>query len=104
NFWHNGGIDGYLSNYYNLPDKKIIIIVLSNTMASKPEQLSKVLAAALLDKLPDIRKETKLSVDVLNQYIGVYELVPNFSITITVEGEKLMAQATEQGKYQIYPQ
>jgi len=107
NIWHNGSIDGYMSNYYNLPDRKIIIIVLSNYMQSRLKQLCDILAAALIDKpykLPDARKEIAIPVDSLQQYAGTYELVPGFSITITVGAGKLMAQATGQDNFPLFPE
>ncbi len=43
-------------------------------------------------------KEIKVDNAVLESYVGDYELSPNFILTITKEGEKLMGQATGQGK------
>jgi CubicO group peptidase (beta-lactamase class C family) len=39
----------------------------------------------------------------LDTYLGVYEIQPGFNITITREGKQLFAQATGQGKFEIYP-
>jgi serine-type D-Ala-D-Ala carboxypeptidase/endopeptidase len=35
--------------------------------------------------------------------VGTYQLAPNFSITITREGEHLFEQATNQPKFEIFP-
>jgi len=40
----------------------------------------------------------------LERYLGVYEIKPGFDITITIEDEKLMSQATGQQKFQIFPE
>jgi hypothetical protein len=37
-------------------------------------------------------------------YTGVYELAPGFTITVRLEGEKLMAQATGQPAFEIFPE
>ena len=50
------------------------------------------------------RKEIALSSTILAQYVGTYELKPGFDLAITLEGDKLMSQATGQGKAQIFPE
>lgn len=54
-----------------------------------------------LPKEPEIRDTSPA---ILSAYAGNYELAPNFIITITVEDGKVMAQATGQQKFQIFPQ
>ncbi|MFH0759467.1 MAG: serine hydrolase [Bacteroidota bacterium] len=48
--------------------------------------------------------EIKLDQKIMERYSGVYEINPGFDITITLEGEKLMSQATGQQKFQIFPE
>ncbi|MBI1766778.1 MAG: DUF3471 domain-containing protein [Bacteroidetes bacterium] len=48
--------------------------------------------------------ETQVSEDVMKQYVGVYEVTPNFALAITLEAGHLMAQATGQGKNEIFPE
>jgi len=48
-------------------------------------------------------KEVVVPVETLNKYIGEYELMPNFIITVRIENDKLMAQATGQSEHQIFP-
>ena len=47
-----------------------------------------------------------ISVDAASyaQYAGEYELAPGFTLTITHEGAQLMAQATGQPKFEIFPE
>ena len=49
-------------------------------------------------------EETSYMVDekILASYVGTYELVPGFSIEITKDGNRLFAQATGQGKNEIF--
>lgn len=49
---------------------------------------------------------TEIAVDpaILDQYVGQYALAPNFSVSITREGNQLMQQATGQGRCEIYPE
>jgi|WetSurMetagenome_2_1015567.scaffolds.fasta_scaffold63098_3 hypothetical protein len=48
------------------------------------------------------KKEITVAPQVLQQYVGVYELAPTFKISVTVEGSQLMAQATGQPKLPLY--
>jgi CubicO group peptidase (beta-lactamase class C family) len=47
--------------------------------------------------------EISLDPEVLNRYVGVYELQPGFTVTVTLEGDQLMARATGQSKFPIFP-
>lgn len=48
-------------------------------------------------------EEISLPVSILERYVGVYELQPGFTITITLDGEQLMARATGQPRFPIFP-
>ena len=50
------------------------------------------------------KKVTLVDLSILESYVGVYSLAPNFDITITLEQDKLMSQATGQEKFQVYPE
>ncbi len=52
--------------------------------------------------MPKPRSEMKLSNEILKQYIGTYQLAPNFNVEVTVEGNQIFAQATGQGKFEIF--
>ncbi|WP_107038014.1 serine hydrolase [Brumimicrobium mesophilum] len=51
----------------------------------------------------EFEKEVKIASATLKSYVGNYELVPGFILTITKEGNQLIAQATGQGANPIYP-
>jgi CubicO group peptidase (beta-lactamase class C family) len=53
-------------------------------------------------KIPEEEKGIEVSEKVLKQYVGEYELKPNFTIVISLEDGQLKAQATGQGKHEIY--
>ncbi|HEV2863431.1 MAG TPA: serine hydrolase [Pyrinomonadaceae bacterium] len=54
--------------------------------------------------LPAERVAIKLAPEVLERYVGVYELAPTFSIAVTRRGEQLFAQATGQSELEISPE
>ena len=51
---------------------------------------------------PSARTEFKVDKAILATYAGEYELAPGFIVTITLEGDKLMGQATGQEKNEIF--
>lgn len=55
------------------------------------------------DEKPAAEKEgIALDPTVIKEYVGTYELNPNFSIVITTEGNQLFAEATGQSKIEIF--
>lgn len=54
------------------------------------------------EKMPEPKKEVQLSEETLKKYIGTYELAPNFFIEITVEGNQIFGQATNQSKVEMF--
>jgi len=48
-------------------------------------------------------KTAKVDAAVYDNYVGDYEIAPNFILTVTKEGEKLFGQATGQGKIEFEP-
>jgi uncharacterized protein YneR len=54
--------------------------------------------------LPSERKAIAAPKEVLARYVGTYQLTPAFSIAVTLEGDQLMAQATNQPKFPLFPE
>ena len=52
--------------------------------------------------IPSAKTEITVMEAVLSQYTGEYHVTPAFSLTITKEGPRLFAQATGQGKNEIF--
>jgi CubicO group peptidase (beta-lactamase class C family) len=48
------------------------------------------------------RKETTVPVSTLSKYTGTYQMQPNVDLTVTLEGDHLMAQLSSQPKFQIF--
>lgn len=53
---------------------------------------------------PKERTEIHVDPKILDSYVGTYQLTPNFSITISREGDRLFEQATNQPKFEIFPE
>jgi len=57
---------------------------------------------AKLRKIEEPKKEISVSVEVLEKYVGEYELTDAFSIVTTREENSLFLQATNQPRLQLY--
>jgi CubicO group peptidase (beta-lactamase class C family) len=102
---HNGGIDGFSTALLRIPDDGALIVVLSNFEDGQVGPLSSGLtqiANGGSPELPKDRTEIQLDTATLDEYVGNYQIAPNFILTITREGNQLITQATGQGKLPVY--
>jgi hypothetical protein len=53
---------------------------------------------------PKEHKEIVVDSKILDRYVGGYQLMPDFIVTVTREGDHLFAQATGQQKVEIFPE
>jgi CubicO group peptidase (beta-lactamase class C family) len=104
---HNGGIEGFNTALFYYPDDKVTVVVLSNMNGPTADELTPKLGAMALGLpvlLPSERKEIVVPPSVLQQYVGVYDVAPTVTLTITLDGDHLMAQLSGQPALQIYPE
>jgi D-alanyl-D-alanine carboxypeptidase len=102
---HNGGINGFSTDLKRFPDDKVTVIALCNIDGGKPGVIARDLALLLFgEKIPEPEKHKEISLDrkLLEPLTGHYELTPQFAIDITLEGNQLNAQATNQPKFPIF--
>lgn len=66
------------------------------------ERSGKAIHGKKSDKAIPTRVEVAVSPEVLKNYVGTYELMPNFNLMITLEDGKLMSQATGQPKFALF--
>ncbi|KZS38276.1 serine hydrolase [Aquimarina aggregata] len=52
--------------------------------------------------IPLEKKIIKVPINILKQYVGIYEIKPGFDITIKLENDKLISQATGQESFEIH--
>lgn len=101
---HGGGINGFRTILMHFPEKDLFIVALSNT-ETYSERIGQDLAAIALGKpydLPKSRTALQLPQRILDQYVGEYELAPNFILTFTVENGQFFTQATGQPKVEAF--
>jgi len=105
--WHNGGTGGYRSFVGYDRNAGLGVVVLSNT--STPVGVDDI-GMHLLDPTaplfapPPPRTAVTADPALFDGYVGRYQLSPNFILTITREDARLFAQATGQGRFELYPE
>lgn len=101
--WHNGGTGGYRSFAGFDEATGQGVVVLTNTAQSVDDIGFHLLDTSVpLTPLPKVHVEITLSPALLERYVGLYELAPNFVLTITRDGAQLFAQATGQPRLEIF--
>ena len=103
--WHNGGTGGYRT-FIGFDDARHAgVVVLSNSNTSVDDiGLHFVDPRMPLTPAPTkvVRTEIALAPQILDRYVGDYELAPNFHIVVTREGNALFGQPTDQPKVQMF--
>ena len=104
-FSHGGGNEGFKCSLtvYNNGDGAVIM-----TNSDTGFLLANDILRSIADEYgwPDfghvVRKKITVSQDILKQYVGTYQLAPNFKLMFTLEDGQLMTQATGQNKFPVY--
>ncbi|MNE46647.1 hypothetical protein D3C80_1409960 [compost metagenome] len=81
------------------PDKRMTVIVLGNLNGAAPDKIGgdlMTLARGGTVTLHGEHQAVVLSPEMLRTYEGVFELAPDFALTLSVVDGRLMAQATGQ--------
>jgi CubicO group peptidase (beta-lactamase class C family) len=105
---HGGGISGFNTFLSYYPDEKLTVVVLGNVNGNAPQQIAGKLTALAHGEaivLPSERKAVKVSLKVLEQYVGLYDLgqmAPNYKMMITLEDGQLIAQASGGSKTELF--
>jgi CubicO group peptidase (beta-lactamase class C family) len=105
-YGHTGGIDGFNAVFSYFPEDKVAYALTSNGTNFINNKISIALLSAVFGRPFDIPvfKIFELSIQELDLYVGTYS-TPNFPLIITIsrEGNSLMAQATGQPAFPLSP-
>lgn len=101
-FGHNGGIDGFSSNFGYFPGDRVAIAFTSNGSAYDNNKISIALLSSVFNKPFDIPSFLSLTPEDLDQYLGVYaaKIFP-LKITISRSDNTLIGQATGQPSFKL---
>ena len=103
---HNGGINGFSTVILRFPVERATVIVLSNYEPAPTGNIARDLAAIMFGEkyeLPAERVVAKVDPAIYDAYVGEYELAPDFHIVVTRAGDRLLAQATGQPQFELFP-
>ena len=81
-------------------DKDLSIANYKKSLEFDPKNTN---ATTKLAELTGEKKDVKVDSKILDSYAGEYEIAPTFIIKVTNEDGKLMAQATNQPKFELFP-
>lgn len=104
---HSGGIYGFSAYLVRYPDDKLTVVVLSNVQNMGSEKIASALSAIVFGAkydLPRERKAITVPANVLEQYVGDYDLTPSLRVTVAIENGNLMFKVPSQPAFQLYPE
>lgn len=105
-FSHGGANEGFRCIFVAYEKTGEGAVVMTNSDGGGPlgDEIMRSIAAEYgwPDYKPEIRTAVSVDPTILADYVGTYQLAPNFDLVITLEGGKLIAQATGQGKTDLY--
>ncbi len=103
--WHNGGTGGFQSFIGFDPKARVGVVVLSNTQGMPGiDDIGQHLLDQTLPLIPakKDRQQISFAPETFEKYVGNYQLMPNFVLAVTREGDRFFTQATGQGKIEIF--
>jgi len=104
---HGGGIEGFNTMLTYYPADKLTVVVLANLNGAAPEEIAAdlhTIAEGGTVLLTSERKVVKLDPKIFDNYVGSYQLAPDFILKITREGDRFITQASGQGQVEIFPE
>jgi D-alanyl-D-alanine-carboxypeptidase/D-alanyl-D-alanine-endopeptidase len=98
--FHGGGTGGYVTLVALDKERKTGAFIATNSPSKSDD-----IGVHILENtypLRKIKQSISFSAEILEKYVGEYQLAPTFSIVITREGEQLFGQATNQPKFEMF--
>ncbi|MEO5815678.1 MAG: serine hydrolase [Gemmatimonadaceae bacterium] len=105
--WHNGGTGGYRTFAGYDANRRIGVVVLTNSNISADDIGFHLLAPVIPlhpPQLPSAATRTEISLPsaILDRYVGEYEIARSFHIIVTRGADGLIIEPTGQGKVPIF--
>ena len=101
---HDGGTGGFSSSLWLDPDRRSATVVLANAQVPVGDLALHLLdsSAPLRDLSATRQASITLAAEQLQPLTGVYALNPQFKLTVRADGQRLFAQATGQGEFELF--
>ena len=104
--WHNGQTGGYHSMLLVSRKLDLAVVLLTNTATGEVDRLAQDIFSMLAGANIAPRSfEEAITVppEVMQRYVGTYQLTPSLVFTVKVEDDKLMIDLTGQPALQVFP-
>jgi CubicO group peptidase (beta-lactamase class C family) len=107
--WHNGGTGGYRTMIALAPSRRMAVVVMTNSAGEGADDVGLHLlnpANPLHPKPRPIKQRTAIVVsrDVLQRYVGNYQLAPQLVLEVTLGGSGLQVRPTGQNISDLFPE
>lgn len=89
---HGGTLPGFRAEIARFVDDKLTIVVLANGNNAEPDAMALDVAALYIPNLIPERTVAKVDPGILDAYVGQYQANQSAVLTVTREGDKLMAR------------
>jgi hypothetical protein len=102
---HGGGINGYVTDAFYLPEEDVFVAVFSNSPGSLagPNLVAGKLGAIAIGDPDPVWKEIALDEAALQRFAGVYQIDEDTQRVVTVEDGQLYTQRGGGAKLRAYP-
>ena len=104
---HGGGIEGFNTYLSYSPDDQTTVAVLGNLNGHAPDEIGGLLVTLVHGsavKLPSERVAISVPPEVLQGYVGTYEMHPGLDYYVTLSGSQLMGQLGKQPSFPLFPE
>jgi serine-type D-Ala-D-Ala carboxypeptidase/endopeptidase len=102
--WHNGGTGGFRTFLGVMPASGRAVVLLTNSGNTGSDDLALHLLDASRPLAGPPRRAIAVPVNVLERYVGTYELAPQFSIVVTLVDGALRGTPTGQSTVRLWPE
>jgi CubicO group peptidase (beta-lactamase class C family) len=102
---HGGGINGFTTYMIHIPDMQALVVVLSNIASHRTGRMAHDLVAILFDEpnnVPRTRHAVELDRSAYEGLVGVYRLVSNLQLSITLDDGRLYSTIADEAKEEMF--
>jgi CubicO group peptidase (beta-lactamase class C family) len=102
-FQHGGARPGYHSNLAYIPSLDVGVVVLCNTSDIDAQSTSNEILESIVGRRFKPQVQVDLDPDAYDGLVGTYAMSSTALLEITRQGDRLFAQASHEGRYEIFP-
>jgi len=101
---HGGTLPGFRAELSRFLNDKLTVIVLTNSDSANPREIALDVAEFYIPNLIPTRTAVKIDPKIFDAYVGQYQATPSAVLTVTREGDRLMAQQGSGEKWEWLPE